>query len=192
MLGNLTAGQDINPTETNPDLEKIFVGLGWDVNESYDESQFDLDAAAFMISKSGTVSKLPDIIFYGNLEHPTGAVTHTGDNRTGRGEGDDEAILVDLSKIPEDIEKIAFTASIYEADERKQTFGQVNNSFIRFYDEDNGELFRYDLDADFSTETAVIFGELVRSGSQWKFNAIGKGFQGGMLALCIYYGVFKK
>ncbi|MBQ3586036.1 MAG: TerD family protein, partial [Synergistaceae bacterium] len=131
-----------------------------------------------------------EFIFYGNLQHSSGAVQHMGDNRTGIGDGDDEQIKIDLSKIPAGIEKIAFTVTIYEAEERKQNFGQVSNAFIRIYDESNGkELIRYDLGEDFSVETAVVVGELYRQGAEWKFNAVGSGFKGGLKALCQNYGV---
>ncbi len=130
------------------------------------------------------------MVFFGNLQHKSGAVLHMGDNLTGAGDGDDEQIKVDLSKVPADITKIAFTVTIYEAEQRRQNFGQVNNAFIRVYNEETGEeLVRYDLGEDFSIETAVVFGELYKNNSEWKFNAIGCGYQGGLAALCANYGV---
>ena len=135
-------------------------------------------------------SAAEDFVFYGNLKHPSGAVEHLGDNRTGAGEGDDEQIKIDLSKVPANIEKIAFTVTIYDAETRNQNFGQVNNAFVRIYNEATGEeMMRYDLGEDFSIETAAVFGELYKHGSEWKFNAIGSGFYGGLAALCANYGV---
>lgn len=151
---------------------------------------FDLDAAAFLLADTGKITKSEDFVFYGNLTHPSGSVKHLGDNRTGAGEGDDEQIKVDLSAVPADITKIAFTATIYEAEQRNQNFGQVSNAFIRIYNEETGEeMLRYDLGEDFSIETAAVFGELYKNGSEWKFNAIGSGYQGGLAALCTNFGV---
>ena len=151
---------------------------------------FDLDAAAFLLGDTGRVSKSEDFVFYGNLAHPSGSVTHLGDNLTGEGDGDDEQIKIELSKVPESVTKIAFTVTIYEPEQRRQNFGQVNNAFIRIYNELTGEeLLRYDLGEDFSIETAVVFGELYKNNGEWKFNAIGSGYQGGLAALCANYGV---
>ena len=151
---------------------------------------FDLDAAAFMLTDSGKVSCQNDFIYYGNLTHPSGSVQHQGDNLTGVGDGDDEQIRIDLSKVPANITKIAFTVTIYDAEARHQNFGQVNNAFVRIYNEANGEeLLRYDLGEDFSIETAAVFGELYKHGDEWKFNAIGSGYQGGLAALCSNYGI---
>ena len=187
---NLFKGQKVNLTKDNPGLSKILVGLGWDVNKYDGGSAFDLDASAFLLGANGKVTADSDFIFYGKLQHDSGAVQHMGDNRTGIGEGDDEQIRIDLTKIPANIDKIAFTVTIYEAEERKQNFGQVSNSFIHIYDESNGkELIRYDLGEDFSVETAVVVGELYRQGAEWKFNAVGSGFKGGLKALCQNYGV---
>ncbi len=177
-------------TKGNPGLSKVVVGLGWDVNQFDTGGDFDLDAAAFMLTDSGKVSNQNDFIFYGNLEHPSGSVKHLGDNKTGAGEGDDEQIRIDLSLVPAGYTRIAFTVTIYEAEARRQNFGQVNNAFIRVYNEANGEeLVRYDLGEDFSIETAAVFGELYKNGNEWKFNAIGSGYQGGLAALCANYGV---
>ena len=129
-------------------------------------------------------------MFYGNLKHPSGAVEHMGDNLTGEGDGDDEQITVDLSAIPQDIQKIAFTVTIYESEKRHQNFGQVANAYIRIVDSDtNQELIRYDLGEDFSIETAIVVGEIYRYNGEWKFNAVGSGFQGGLAALCANYGI---
>ncbi|MBR1691398.1 MAG: TerD family protein [Lachnospiraceae bacterium] len=190
MPVNLQKGQKVSLTKGNPGLKHVVVGLGWDVNQFDTGGAFDLDAAAFLLTDTGKVSASTDFVFYGNLTHPSGAVQHMGDNLTGAGDGDDEQIKVDLSQVPANITKIAFTVTIYEAETRRQNFGQVNNAFIRIYNEENGEeLLRYDLGEDFSIETAAVFGELYKSGGEWKFNAIGSGYQGGLAALCANFGV---
>ncbi len=187
---NLSKGQKVDLTKGNPKLKHIMVGLGWDVNVFVSSAAFDLDAAAFMLGDNGKCPTEKEFIFYGNLEHTTGAVKSMGDNLTGVGDGDDEQIQIDLSNIPANISKIAFTVTIYDAENRRQNFGQVSNAFIRIVDEDtNIELIRYDLGEDFSIETAVVVGELYRYKGEWKFNAIGSGFQGGLAALCGYYGI---
>ena len=187
---NLQKGQKVSITKDNPGLTKVVIGLGWDVNQFDTGGDFDLDAAAFLLTDTGKISRSEDFVFFGNLTHPSGSVQHLGDNLTGAGEGDDEQIKIDLSKVPENITKIAFTVTIYEAEQRRQNFGQVNNAFIRIYNEVSGEeLLRYDLGEDFSIETAAVFGELYKNGNEWKFNAIGSGFQGGLAALCANFGV---
>ena len=187
---NLTKGQKVDLTKGNPSLTKLMVGLGWDVNAFDSGCAFDLDASAFLCGANGTCPTEKEFIFYGNLEHTSGAVKHMGDNLTGEGEGDDEQIQVDLSLVPGNVEKIAFTVTIYDAEVRKQNFGQVSNAFIRIVDEvTNTEIIRYDLGEDFSIETAVVVGELYRHNGEWKFNAIGSGFQGGLAALCGHYGI---
>lgn len=187
---NLSKGQKVSLTKDNPGLQRVVVGLGWDVNQFDTGTAFDLDAAAFLLTDFGKVQNSSDFVFYGNLEHTSGSVRHMGDNRTGEGESDDEQIMVDLSLVPSNITKIAFTATIYEAELRRQNFGQINNAYIRIYDEVTGqELLRYDLGEDFSIETAVVFGEIYKNGTEWKFNAIGSGYQGGLAALCAGYGV---
>ncbi len=187
---NLSKGQKVDLTKGNPGLKNILVGLGWDVNQFDSGADFDLDAAAFMLGQNGLCPSEKEFVFYSNLEHPSGGVKHMGDNLTGEGEGDDEQIKIDLSKIPDSIAKIAFTVTIYEADTRRQNFGQVSNAYIHIIDETSGrELIRYDLGEDFSIETAVVVGELYRHNGEWKFNAIGSGFQGGLAALCGHYGI---
>lgn len=187
---NLSKGQKVDLTKGNPGLKNIMVGLGWDVNAFDSGSEFDLDAAAFMLGADGKCPTEKEFIFYGNLKHDSKAVEHLGDNLTGEGDGDDEQIRVNLSNIPSNIEKVAFTVTIYDADTRRQNFGQVSNAFIRIVDENTGtELIRYDLGEDFSIETAVVVGELYRHNGEWKFNAIGSGFQGGLAALCGHYGI---
>lgn len=190
MPVNLTKGQKVSLTKGNPGLSKVVVGLGWDVNQFDTGGDFDLDTAAFLLTDSGKVSRPEDFVFFGNLKHPSGSVEHMGDNLTGAGDGDDEQIKIDLSAIPANVTKIAFTVTIYDAEERRQNFGQVNNSFIRIYNEMTGEeILRYDLGEDFSIETAAVFGELYKNNGEWKFNAIGSGYQGGLAALCADYGV---
>ena len=186
----LQKGQKVSLTKGNPGLSKVVVGLGWDVNQFDTGGDVDLDAAAFLLTDSGKVSKSEDFVFYGNLKHPSGCAQHMGDNLTGAGDGDDEQIKITLSSVPAEITKIAFTVTIYEAEQRRQNFGQVNNAFIRIYNEETGEeMVRYDLGEDFSIETAAVFGELYKNGSEWKFNAIGSGYQGGLAALCASFGV---
>ncbi len=190
MPVNLSKGQKVSITKGNPGLSKVVVGLGWDINQFDTGGDFDLDAAAFLLNDTGKASKSEDFVFFGNLKHPSGSVEHLGDNLTGAGDGDDEQIKINLSLVPPEISKIAFTVTIYEAETRRQNFGQVNNAFIRIYNEDNGEeLLRYDLGEDFSIETAVVFGELYKNNGEWKFNAIGSGYQGGLAALCANYGI---
>ena len=187
---NLSKGQKVDLTKGNPGLKKIMVGLGWDVNVFDSGEAFDLDAAAFLLGNNGKCPTEKEFVFYGNLEHISGSVKSMGDNLTVIGDGDDEQIQIDLSKIPANISKIAFTVTIYDAEIRHQNFGQVSNAFIRIVDETtNVELIRYDLGEDFSIETAVVVGELYRYNGTWKFNAIGSGFQGGLAALCGYYGI---
>ena len=190
MAVSLQKGQKVDLTKGNPGLSKIVVGLGWDTNKYDGGLDFDLDAAAFLLEGNGKVSSDGDFIFYNNLKHSSGSVEHLGDNLTGEGEGDDEQIKVDLANVPAAIEKIDFTVTIHEAEERKQNFGQVSNAFIRIVDETNNkELIRYDLGEDFSVETAVVVGELYRNGGEWKFNAVGSGFSGGLAALGKNFGV---
>ncbi len=187
---NLTKGQKVDLTKGNPGLKSVMVGLGWDVNAFDSGADFDLDAAAFMCGANGVCPTEKEFIFYGNLVHSTESVQHMGDNLTGGDDGDDEEIMIDLEKVPANIEKIAFTVTIYEAEKRRQNFGQVSNAFIRIVDSSNNtELIRYDLGEDFSIETAVVVGELYRNNGEWKFNAIGSGFQGGLAALCGHYGI---
>ena len=169
-------------------LTKIMVGLGWDVNRYDGGAQFDLDAAAFLLAGTGKVRSSDDFIFYNQKVGP--GVEHMGDNRTGEGEGDDEVINVDLNAIPADIERVSFTVTIDQAEQRNQNFGMVENSYIRVVDAASGtELIRYDLGEDFSVETAVVVADLYRHNGEWKFNAIGSGFSGGLAALCANFGV---
>lgn len=190
MAVSLSKGQKVDLTKGNPGLSKIIVGLGWDTNKYDGGADFDLDAAAFLLAANGKVASDSDFVFYGNLKHSSGSVEHMGDNLTGEGDGDDEQIKVNLAAVPASVDKIGFTVTIYEAESRKQNFGQVSNAYIRIVDgTSNAELIRYDLGEDFSVETAVVVGELYRNNGEWKFNAIGSGFQGGLKALCQNYGV---
>lgn len=190
MAVNLSKGQKVELTKGKSGLSKLLIGLAWDTNKYDGGADFDLDAAAFLLASNGKVTNDSDFVFYNNLKHPSGGVEHMGDNLTGEGEGDDEVIKVDLSLIPMSIEKIDFTVTICDADVRRQNFGQVSNAYIHIIDSlNNTELIRFDLGEDFSIETAVVVGELYRHNGEWKFNAIGSGFQGGLEALCRNFGV---
>ena len=190
MAVSLAKGQKVDLTKTNPGLKEVLIGLGWDTNRYDGGHDFDLDAAAFLLGGNGKVTSDADFVFYNNLKHSSGSVEHLGDNLTGEGDGDDEEIKIDLSKVPAEIEKIDFTVTIHEAEERKQNFGQVENAFIRIVDAtNNNELIRYDLGEDFSIETAVVVGELYRNNGEWKFQAVGSGFSGGLAALGKNFGV---
>lgn len=189
MALSLQKGGNLSLSKEAPGLTKIVVGLGWDPR-STDGTQFDLDASAFLLNASGKVRSDADFIFYNQLKSPDGSVEHTGDNRDGAGDGDDEAIKVDLSRVPADVDKIAFTVTIHDAESRRQNFGQVSNSFIRIINEaSSSEIVRYDLAEDASTETAMIFAELYRHSNEWKFRAVGQGYAGGLRALANSYGM---
>ena len=190
MPVSLKKGQKVSLTKDNPGLSKVVVGLGWDVNNFDTGGDFDLDAAAFLLGENGKAANSGDFVFFGNLRHSSGAVEHLGDNLTGEGAGDDEQIKIDLSRMPDHVTRVAFTVTIYDAEERRQNFGQMNNAFIRIFNETTGEeMLRYDLGEDFSIETAAVFGELYRHNGEWKFNAIGSGYQGSLAALCANYGI---
>lgn len=189
MALSLSKGSNISLSKEAPNLTRILVGLGWDPRVS-DGQAFDLDASAFLLTASGKVRGDHDFIFYNQLKSQEGSVEHTGDNRTGQGEGDDESIKVDLSRVPQEITKIVVGVTIDEADARRQNFGQVGGAFIRIVDDATGrEITRYDLGEDFSTETAVVFGEVYRYGNEWKFRAVGQGFAGGLGPMARGYGV---
>lgn len=190
MSVSLVKGQKVDLTKGREGLSKVVVGLGWDVNKYDGQSSFDLDASAFLLDANGKVTNDKDMVFYGALSHPSGSVVHTGDNLTGEGEGDDEQIKVDLSKVPSNIEAIAIAITIYDAENRKQTFGQVSNSFVRIFNEEtNEELIRYDLGEDYSTETALVVGKLYRKDGEWKFEAVGSGYANGLAGLGRDFGV---
>lgn len=192
MAVNLSKGQKVN---LDKGVKLALVGLGWDTNHYIGAADFDLDASAFMLGANGKVRKDDDFIFYGNLQSPDGAVTHTGDSLAGGSGGDDETLFIDFSKVPADVEKIAITVTIYEAQERGQNFGQVSNAYVRVArrmgenDNTGVEVLRYDLNEEFSIETALVVCEIYRSGGTWRFNAVGAGYQGGLYALCKAYGV---
>ncbi len=189
MAISLQKGGNVNLSKEAPGLSKLIVGLGWDVR-STDGAAFDLDGAVFMLNSSGKVRSDADFVFYNNLKSTDGSVLHSGDNRTGAGEGDDETVTIDLGKVPADIDKIVVAVTIHEAEQRRQNFGQVSKAFIRCVNAaGNGEIARYDLSEDSSTEAAMIFGEVYRAGSEWKFRAVGQGFKGGLGPLAKNYGV---
>ena len=189
MAISLNKGGRLSLSKEAPNLKTVLVGLGWDARTT-DGVDFDLDASAFLLGTSDKIRSEADFIFYNQLKSTCGSVQHTGDNRTGAGEGDDEAIMVDLARVPADVQKISFAVTIHEADQRRQNFGQVINAYIRLVNaETNTEIARYDLAEDASTETAMIFGELYRHGSEWKFSAVGQGYVGGWSAMCRQYGI---
>jgi tellurium resistance protein TerD len=186
---SLNKGGNVSLTKEAPNLTSVSVGLGWDVRTTTG-ADFDLDASALVCGADGKVLSDQHFIFFNNLKSPDGTVEHTGDNLTGEGEGDDEVVNVDLSKLTPEVDKVVFPVSIYDAQNRGQSFGQVINAFIRVVDRANGtELARYDLTEDASTETAMLFGELYRHGSEWKFRAIGQGYQSGLAGIARDYGV---
>ncbi|RNF40272.1 TerD family protein [Planococcus salinus] len=190
MAINLSKGQKVDLTKSNPGLSNVIVGLGWDTNKYDGGHDFDLDSSVFLLNAEGKAASEADFVFYNNTVGAGGAVEHTGDNKTGEGEGDDEQIKVNLSSIPSSIEKVNFAITIHDAEARGQNFGQVNNSYVRIVNaETNEELIRYDLGEDFSIETAVVVGELYRHGNEWKFNAIGSGYQGGLGSLVKDFGL---
>lgn len=189
MAISLQKGGNVNLSKESPGLTKVVIGLGWDPRAT-DGAAFDLDGSAFMVKTDGKVRGDSDFIFYNNLKSTDGSVVHQGDNTSGQGEGDDEKVNVDLSKVPPEVDKISFCVTIHDAEARKQNFGMVAKAYIRCLD-GNGdkELARYDLSEDSSTETAMIFGELYRAGAEWKFKAIGQGFKGGLGPLARSFGV---
>lgn len=190
MSISLKKGQKIDLTKGNEGLKKVVFGLGWDVNRYDGNESFDLDASAFLTGADGKVTGQQDFIFYGQTSHPSGAVEHSGDNLTGVGDGDDEAITVDLSKMPAEIEKVSFVVTIYDAETRLQNFGMVENAYIRAYNADtNEELFKFDLGEDFSVETGVVAGELYKKDGEWKFNAVGSGFADGLKGMGTNFGL---
>ena len=189
MAISLTKGGNVNLSKEAPNLTNIAVGLGWNPRAT-DGQAFDLDAIAFLVNESGKVRADTDFIFFNNLKSSDGSVEHTGDNRTGEGDGDDEVIKVDLSKVPADVSKVVFCAVIYDGQARNQNFGQVADAYIRVVNtQGDAEVARYDLSEDSSTETAMIFGELYKNNGEWKFRAVGQGFAGGLGPLAASYGV---
>ena len=189
MAISLNKGANLSLTKTDPTLSNLVVGLGWDVRPT-DGQAFDLDASAFMLKNDGKVRNDSDLIFYNQLHSSCGSVEHTGDNLTGQGDGDDESLILQLNKIPSDIERIAVAVTIHDAETRKQNFGQVSNAFIRVVNKDTGiEIARYDLTEDASIETAMIFGEIYRNNGEWKFKAMGQVYAGGLAPLARNFGI---
>ncbi|WP_026829444.1 TerD family protein [Exiguobacterium artemiae] len=190
MSVSLSKGQKVDLTKSNPGLTKLVVGLGWDTNKYDGGKDFDLDSSVFLLNKDEKVNTELDFVYFNNLVGGEGSVKHSGDNLTGEGEGDDEQVKIDLSLIPQNVEKVSFTITIHEAESRNQNFGQVTNAFVRIVDEvTEKELIRYDLGEDFSVETAIVAAELYRHNGEWKFNAIGSGFNGGLGALAKNFGL---
>jgi len=186
---SLSKGGNVSLSKTDPTLKNVIVGLGWDARPT-DGADFDLDASAFMVKEDGKVRSNSDFIFYNQTKSACGSVEHTGDNRTGAGDGDDEAVIVLLDKIPSDVQRVVFCVTIHDADLRKQNFGQVSHAFVRVVNKDsNNEVARYDLSEDASIETAMIFGEIYRHSGEWKFKAVGQGYAGGLAALAKQYGI---
>lgn len=189
MAVTLSKGGNVSLSKVDPSLKNVKIGLGWDTR-STDGQDFDLDASAFLLTDAGKVRGDNDFIFYNNLKSSDGSVTHTGDNRTGEGEGDDESLIIELNRVPQEVTKIVFVVTIHDATSRRQSFGQVANAFIRLVNnESNVEAARYDLSEDASTETAMLFGELYRHAGEWKFRAVGQGYAGGLASVCAQYGI---
>ncbi|WP_372425445.1 TerD family protein [Salinarimonas chemoclinalis] len=186
---SLSKGGNVSLSKEAPGLTNVIVGLGWDPRAT-DGAEFDLDASVFLVKDDGKVRTDQDFIFYNNLKSVDGSIEHTGDNRTGEGDGDDEAVKVNLAGVPAEVKRLVFAVTIHEGEARKQNFGQVSNAFIRVVNAAGGaEIARYDLSEDASVETAMIFGEVYRHGDEWKFKAVGQGFAGGLGPLARHHGV---
>ena len=189
MAISLNKGGNLSLSKTDPSLTNVLIGLGWDTR-STDGADFDLDASAFLLGANDKVRGEHDFIFYNQPRSPEGSVEHTGDNRTGAGDGDDEAVKINLTQVPADVQKVVITVTIHDAESRRQNFGQVQNAFIRVVnDASQVEIVRFDLNEDYSTETAMVFGELYRHNGEWKFRAVGQGYAGGLSAMCRQYGI---
>lgn len=190
MAISLSKGQKVDLTKGNPGLSKVVVGLGWDTNKYDGGHAFDLDTSVFLLGENGKTRNEADFVFYNNKIGGNGAVEHLGDNTTGEGDGDDEQVVIDLSNVPADVHKVAFAITIHDADARNQNFGQVDNSYVRVLNQtSNEELIRYDLGEDFSIENAIVVAEIYRHGGEWKFTAIGSGFNGGLGSLVANFGL---
>jgi tellurium resistance protein TerD len=186
---SLVKGANISLTKEAPGLSAVIVGLGWDARTT-DGQPFDLDSSAIACNAAGQVASPGHFVFFNNLTSPDTAIQHSGDNLTGEGAGDDEQIRVNLSSLAPEVDKVVFPVSIYDAETRSQSFGQVRNAFIRVVNQaDNAEIARYDLSEDSSTETAMIFGEMYRNGADWKFRAVGQGYSSGLAGIARDYGV---
>lgn len=190
MAVSLKKGGNISLSKSTPSLKNILVGLGWEIRTT-SGNDYDLDASAFLLTESGKVQKDTDFIFYNQLNSVCGSIEHTGDNRTGDSDDDDdEALKINLDKVPSVIKRIVLSVTIDEAESRKQSFGQISNAFMRVVNlDDNIEIVRFDLSEDYSTETSMIFGEIYRHNDEWKFKAVGQGFSGGLEAMCNQFGV---
>ncbi|BES86201.1 MULTISPECIES: TerD family protein [Pectobacterium] len=189
MSVSLSKGGNVSLSKAAPTMKNVLVGLGWDARAT-DGQDFDLDASAFLLNANGKVRGDTDFIFYNNLKSADGSVAHTGDNRTGAGDGDDESLKIKLDLIPAEVDKIVFVVTIHDAQVRNQSFGQVSGAFIRLVNDDTqAEIARYDLTEDASTETAMLFGELYRHNAEWKFRAVGQGYAGGLASVCSQYGI---
>ncbi len=185
----LSKGGNVSLNKLEPGLKKVTIGLGWNARIT-EGADFDLDASLFMLKEDGKVRSDRDFIFYNQLQSACGSVVHSGDNRTGEGDGDDEVLTVDLTRVPPEVARLVVSVTIYEADLRQQNFGMVSGAFIRIGNtETDREIVRYDLSEDSSTETAMLFGEVYRHGTEWKFRAIGQGFAGGLGPMARSYGV---
>ncbi len=189
MAVNLQKGGNVSLSRTDPGLNVLLCGLGWDSRVTNGDA-FDLDASIFMVTSSGKVRDDADFIFYNNPKSTDGSVEHLGDNRTGAGDGDDEQVVVHLANVPEQVAKLVFAVTIHDGTARRQNFGQVQNAFMRVVNKQTDqELARFDLSEDFSTETSVIFGEVYRHSGEWKFKAVAQGFSGGLAELAKNHGV---
>lgn len=192
MAISLSKGGRISLSKEAPGLANIHIGLGWD-ERATDGTEFDLDASVFILDEAGKANGETDFIFYNNLKGAGGAIEHQGDNLTGEGDGDDEIVNVNLKELDSNhpnIHKLAVVCTIHEAEQRSQTFGQVNNAFIRIVNADNDqEIVRFDLTEDYSMETAMVFGEVYKKGGEWRFTAVGQGYSGGLGAACTSYGL---
>ncbi len=189
MSVSLSKGGNVSLTKAAPGLTAVVVGLGWDARTTTG-ADFDLDASALMVDMGGKVLSDGHFVFFNNLKSPDGSVEHMGDNLTGGGDGDDEQIKVNLDAVPAECGKIVFPVSIYEAEQRQQSFGQVRNAFIRIVNQGDGsEIARYDLTEDAATETAMVFGEIYRSFGEWKFRAVGQGYAAGLRGIAQDFGV---
>ena len=189
MSVSLSKGGNVSLTKVAPNLTAVTVGLGWDPRTTTGQD-FDLDASALLLNAAGKVPSDANFVFFNNLKSPDGSVEHMGDNLTGGGDGDDEQIKINLAGVPAEIEKVTFTVSIYDAETRSQSFGQVRNAYIRVVNQADGvELARYDLSEDASTETAMVFGDVYRNGAEWKFRAVGQGYASGLKGIATDFGV---
>lgn len=186
---SLQKGGNVSLSRTDPSLTRILIGLGWEARSTTGDD-FDLDASLFLVQATGKVPGDDHFVFYNQLRSPCGSVEHTGDNRTGEGDGDDEALNVNLTAVPQSITRLVVAVTIHDAEARRQNFGQVEGAYMRIVNsETNAEIARFDLSEDYSTETAMVFGEVYRHNGEWKFKAVGQGYAGGLHSLCLQHGV---